>query len=71
MFESIIGFLVPVLIAVLKATIKNPKSKVIEGEVIAELAQFSTLADTAVNGTVWSSTSGTSTTGANIPGVTK
>lgn len=59
MWQEIIDFFIPVLIAILKATIKNPQSKRIEGTVIAELAQVATGADAAVNGNAWSFMPGT------------
>jgi hypothetical protein len=50
------------LTVVLKEVIKNPSSMKTEGTIIADAALLATEADTAVNGTVWTSTSATSPT---------
>ena len=45
-----------VVLSLLRAVIKNPNSQKVEGAVVAEIAEVATQADTAVNGTVWTST---------------
>lgn len=46
-------------ITILKSVIKNPASVKKEAAIISTIAQAATEADTAVSGTVWSSTPGT------------
>jgi len=43
------------VITLLKGVIKSPSATKEEGSIIAQVAQLSTQADTAVNGTGWSS----------------
>jgi hypothetical protein len=59
MWSTLESMFVAIAITVLKSTIKNPASVKKEGAVIAALAAAATEADTAVNGTVWTSTPGT------------
>lgn len=47
------------LTVVLKEVIKNPKSMKTEGAIVSDAAQLATEADTAINGTVWTSAPGT------------
>lgn len=47
------------LTVVLKEVIKNPKSMKTEGVIVSDAAQLATEADTAINGTVWTSAPGT------------
>jgi hypothetical protein len=59
MWSYLESLFVALAITVLKNTIKNPASVKKEGAVIAAVAAAATEADTAVNGTVWTSTPGT------------
>jgi hypothetical protein len=59
MWSTLEQLFVAIAITVLKGVIKNPASVKKEGAVIASIAAAATEADTAVNGTVWSSTPGT------------
>lgn len=52
MIES---FFVSMALTILKGTIKNPASVAKEGAIISNLAQVATEADTAINGTIWTS----------------
>jgi len=61
MWSTLEGLFVAIAITVLKGAIKDPASVKKEGAVIAAIAAAATEADTAVNGTVWSSTPGTPT----------
>jgi hypothetical protein len=54
MWSSITDMLVMLVVAALKAAIKNPKSVATEGTIIAQIAQAATEADEAVNGASWS-----------------
>lgn len=60
MWSTLESMFVMIAITVLKSTIKNPASVKKEGAIIAAIAAAATEADAAVNGTVWSSTPGTS-----------
>jgi hypothetical protein len=59
MWSMLESMFVAIAITVLKSTIKNPASVKKEGTVIAAIAAAATEADTAVNGTVWTSAPGT------------
>lgn len=61
MWSTLESLFVAIAITVLKGAIKNPGSVAKEKTVIASIAAAATEADTAVNGTVWSSTPGTPT----------
>lgn len=56
MWSVIEQLMVTMAITILKSTVKNPTAVKEEGAVIAAVAQAATQADTAVNGTVWTST---------------
>jgi hypothetical protein len=59
MWSTIEQMFVMIAITVLKGTIKNPGAVKSEGTIVAALAQAATEADLAINGTVWTSASGT------------
>lgn len=59
MWSYLESLFVAMAITILKATIKNPASVKKEGAIIASIAAAATEADTAVNGTAWTSTPGT------------
>lgn len=59
MFNVIEAMAVYLVMALLKLVIKNPGAVKTEHTVISDIATVATQADTAVNGTVWSSTPGT------------
>jgi hypothetical protein len=59
MWSTLESMFVAIAITVLKSTVKNPASVKKEGAVIGAVAVAATEADTAVNGTVWTSTPGT------------
>jgi hypothetical protein len=54
MWNSIEEMAIYLVCALLKVVIKNPAAVSKEKSVVAQIAQLSTEADTAVNGTVWS-----------------
>lgn len=54
--------MVQLVIGLLKTVTKNPKSVKAEGSIVSQIAQAATEADTAANGTVWSSTAAPSAT---------
>lgn len=56
MWSTLEQLFVAVAITVLKSAIKNPASVKTEGAIISAVAQAATEADTAVNGTAWTST---------------
>lgn len=56
MITVILRMAVAMATTILKEVIKNPASVKTEGTIIADLALLATEADTAVNGTVWTST---------------
>ena len=59
MWSELEGMFVAIAITVLKSVIKNPASVKKEAAIISAIAQAATEADTAVSGTVWTSTPGT------------
>lgn len=59
MWSTLEQLFVAIAITVLKSVVKNPAAVKKEGTIIAAIAAAATEADTAVNGTVWSSTAGT------------
>jgi glutamate 5-kinase len=70
MVQFIIGLILPFLLTLLKLLIKNPAVAAEEATVISEIAQFATQADTIVNGTVWTSTTGGTPAAINAAKVT-
>lgn len=61
MWNSIEEMAVYLVMALLKVIIKSPASVAKEKTIISDIAQLATQADTAVSGTVWSSTPATPT----------
>jgi hypothetical protein len=53
------SFAVQLVLTILKLVVKSPASVKTEASVIKQLAQLATEADTAVNGTAWTSVAGT------------
>jgi hypothetical protein len=61
MWNAIEEMAVMLVMALLKVIIKNPGSVSKEKAAVAQIAQLATEADTACNGTAWSSTPATPT----------
>ena len=59
MWSALEGMFVMMAITILKGVIKNPASVKKEAQIISALAAAATEADTAVSGTIWTSTPGT------------
>lgn len=59
MWSTLESMFVMLAITILRSVIKNPASVKKEGAIVASIAAAATEADTAVNGTTWTSAPGT------------